>query len=748
MKLPLLLVIIVLIFVAQGQNETLAKACNGSCFLGICRYNGSEQACNRCGEFGGDVKSNCGGNVPSPSSHGVGVIEIDTILPSGAATYKFKYGYCKGYSIFNAFSSDGCSNLPSSDKVPFYMMEDSKIVSNINDCNGSNLQSFGNATGQIEAVKNKICLVNISREDIHNNGYKEKFPLNEDTDTFRRVVCAFHVNQGKKQIIGCVPKPEAFGPPPFAKGIIPQISAKVPDVDPDGVISDSKFDSPIGIVTFDESTILRLKPLQEQDKCHVIANGKQQFCANISSDLPDLIRIKKGEQFLGYYPRIAMKKRSSIAIIPCYSTYVNDRSNNMHQAIKLLRINAQVGDEIGSTSDGKKYYLGKNYLLSESKENDSNAQCKIDNDKIMLDGAGVNINPTFLGLTIDEKEDTTPFLRPSMFDEDEELQKCEALRDQDEQSYKNCLASMKNPSYKPEVGVVEDYKIKLQAIIPSFTENIINSIKLIQKNDNTYVEDDSGDIYILQAGKRDLQKDQCGSMDKKIKRAICYAPYQGPEENWKQNDGADRICMITASNWDFVSGTYAVCNQNNSSNKEAKYCKDRVGIPTPLCTRLPDCSRSLSKKTTPNIGQAVWDNVIPLNDNGERDDSNKEEFIKFGIYVEGRCDEKEYFHRYNLDEYGLNIADSKAENELQNLVKKAKEQNKPYISINDIKSTVRLGSLYNESKDKLLVCKKIMPRGRCIGGIYGDVDANPQELTSCVKKADDNDVPILCTDGN
>ncbi len=789
----LFLLIISFLFLASSANAR--SDCGHSNW--IWEWSNDQQACNRCRFAGGELRNNCAAdNVSQPGGKNTAtVVRLDAVNSSQFSEpqyiIKMRYGYCDGGSWTDPWHSDGCDGGGTANSG-WVEVEETMIVSKPDQCQ-FNLQQFSKTNQNnpiVTNLKNKVCLVKFRRENVNN--YASDFPLSS-TDDFPNVVCAFDVTAGGRSMrgdisqwtsIGCIPYPMVDGPPPFSNGFVPASYFVVPKV---GLVSqlypDTKFQEPIGVLNLvvgsdilDTMTLdIKLESGQNQI-CQQYKGSGPQYCASVDDTTPDKINIMKGNMPLGSYPRPAIEqKKGNLSFFPCYHTYV-DFKNNAYQAIFPFSINANMGDKIGKTSDGKDLYLGLNYLpsTSPSKIGDiRETKCDLcinaakqsswddniySNGYIGFDGSNVTECTLDSNLVINKitvlgnnrMEITYPFdsggckdsqipapLRVDMFDTDEQAQS---------NSCNQKSPDLLDYSYVSPTGFLENYLVGIKAVIPKLKDDgeadyytAVQAPPNPKKHCNTYLEDPDGMVFIIPAGQRDTTscKDDpskpnasfalcSGVGPNKIYDAICPGLYQGTTQD---QAFPDKICMMSSEDWDFFSGRY---DSKNFSSLNG----NNIVVPRMSCTHMPFC-KSLGPNTIPNIGQAIWDTDIKLNDqtNGkcefEYDSQNKPT--------------GNYSYRYVISDYQID-GSAKSDQDYDPLFEQELEQIKTQNSKSNYISVAMLSNkfqaFYKNAMSKgtnVFTCTKIPPQAQCIGGIFGNVTQD----TSCVNVSATS-IPIKC----
>lgn len=803
-----ILLIISFLFLASSANAR--SDCGKSNW--IWEWSNDQQACNRCRFGGGELRNNCtASGVSQPGGKNTAtIIRLDAVNSSQFSEpqyiIKMRYKYCDGGSWTDPWHNDGCDGGGTADSG-WVEVEETRIVSKPEQCQ-FNLQQFSKTNQNnpiVTNLKNKICLVKFKRENVNN--YASDFRLS-DTDEFPSVVCAFDVTGGGSKMrdnisqwtsIGCIPYPMVDGPPPFSNGFIPSSYFVVPKV---GLISqlypDTKFQEPIAVLNLvvgsdilDTMTLdIKLESGQNQ-VCQQYKGSGPQYCASIDQSTPDKIDIMKGSMPLGSYPRPAIEqKKNNLSFFPCYHTYF-DFKNNAYQAIFPFSINANIGDKIGKTSEGKDLYLGLNYLPSTSptavgdiretkcdlcinaaKQNswdgniyssgyvgfdDTNVtECNLDSNFI--------INKIRI-LANNSDELTYPFYNPNdpnIPNNPNDPNKCQPtttpaplrvdMFDIDEQQKNNSCNNGSNAldySYNSTSGYLDKYFVSIKAVIPKLKDDgeadYYTAIQTpqTQPNCNVYQQDPDGMVFIIPAGQRDRSKCKADPSQQnalftlckdvgndQIYDGICPGFYKGTTQ---EQAFPDKLCMMSSMYWDFFSGRYDSKNYSSLNNNNNV-------VPRMSCTHMPYCA-SLGKETIPNIGYAIWDVTAKLNEqtNGSCEFHYDEQNQPQGTYT----------YRYEIDSYSF--SDSVDEATKQGFQKdlddiKNNNSNALYISEEMMSQKTDLKKFYDEQLQQgknIFSCKRILPQATCIGGIYGNLDTE----TSCVDRTKSG-TPLRCTPSN
>lgn len=766
---------LVIFMIINTITAWAAKDCGGRDWLGIPK----DQACQRCSLNGFDMNNNCKANgIPAPGSN-IGIAAITfTFTPQKNPFAPPKYSYYMNYSYCNQsnwpWNIDDCNDTT---HFPRESMDVTKIASSLQDCIDTPqkyLQSFQN----IKELDQKICLVKVQRGSVKN--YARDFPLNDTTDNFQHAVCAFLINT--KESIGCVPYPLLPGPPPFTKGLVPYISFFVPKILDYSVFDrDTSFHKPLSVInkvrgskTLSNSTIKIDKLyLGQNEKCD--EENMKGFCATIVQGKPDQVLVTQNGNEIGSYARPAIEQKpAKLSFFPCYHTY-NDQYKNAYQAIYPFSMNANVGDIIGKTQNNNPIYLGQNYLpsldpktvgdilqtecdlcINAAMQNQNdwpnniysngyklNASTQIKecilNSNIfiqkmsLLDQVGGEITYLAANPCKDKPTNNPAPLRVNMFNTDEQQnQTC------------NGQPVIFNYSYESDTGNLGNYLVKIKPVIPAFdkdNEAKFFRLSLLSKNGNcsTYQEDLNGSVFITPAGKRNRDKcvkdpndnvnffSMCGQQTSDALKSVCPGTYDGPDPN---NTLPDKICMMSADNWDFISGRY-IDGITKNLNGDSKI------VPKMACTFLPAC-KNLGDTPIKNIGNAIWN----------------EDQIPYGERTNGKCQEitdsnasdnkSKYTYRYEIGSYEIIVENIQGDEDQKNAIKdalntiKQNSLNKTYISEYDIKTNINIWTAYSNNKN-IFKCKRIYPNAQCIGGIYG----NLKQDTSCVS-VQDNGTPITC----
>ncbi len=725
----LFLYLVLLLF---GYESADAMTNCGSCWFGFfnpdCDHDYTKD-CNRCKELGGEFRNSCGQFLTSSvlDSFGIGgtpygKIRLQTfnVQPFKLTTiYSLQTSSCNGVSF--PWESDGCSVSPKNSSE--VILDSNKIVGRESDC-GNNLQKVS---------KFNICLIKLEK-NVARSKYASDLPVN--SDDFMDVVCALQVDGGDFRSVGCAPYPMPSSPPPFTPGYLPSLSFMVPVIGHySGFNTDTLFQSPVAMVNsvmgsdiIDTMTFNIPISSNDPQVCQKYKSGSINFCGKIDSSRPDQISISKGSLPLGEYPRPAIEqKKNDLSIFPCYSTY-SDKNNNKYQGIFAFAIDANKGDKIGSTEDGKALYLGPNYLPSLFPDKigdikDTKCDLCINAAEGLYSGGynGMDGKPIIACKIGSHKinklamQDRSTPLRVDMFDIDEQQQ------------------STKNYSYVSESALLSDYLVHIRPVIPIITNDEAESDKaVISTNNNTcnsYTFDPKGMIFIKPAGIRNrdycLQGSApdpnhfvtlCNDSTDGMYGSICPGLYQGADQN---QTTPDKICLMSNDSWDFISGRYQDAYIKNLNG-------DLEVVPKMSCTFLPGC-KTLGIKTVPNIGNAVW-NV----------DAN------FNQTANGTCDESnKYSYRYEIDKYDFVDQQNSQQYGADLSQLKANMKDKPFIAESDL--TPNLKALYN-SNQNVFKCTKIYPEAKCIGGIYGNLTRN----TDCLQITNipNNKLPLKCNPTN
>ncbi len=740
----ILICLVLLLFVSESASARYYCSCGD----GFCSH--ENQECRRCQNISGYVNNNCSSkNITAPNSkyHSAAFIKLKSVYTDDfniSYFFTMQYSYCKATnSIFSTFSQDDCMSNTTK-KSSEITLDINKIVGRESDCY-SNLQQFSNAKPNdiILNLKNKVCLIKVDKYYAQSQ-YAKEFPISAQDD-FDNVICAFDVTGGgsaiqddinKWSVIGCAPYPMPSSPPPFTPGYLPSLSFMVPVIGHySGFNTDTLFQSPVAMVNsvmgsdiIDTMTFNIPISSNDPQVCQKYKNGSINFCGKIDSSRPDQISISKGSLPLGEYPRPAIEqKKNDLSIFPCYSTY-SDKNNNKYQGIFAFAIDANKGDKIGSTEDGKALYLGPNYLPSLFPDKigdikDTKCDLCINAAEGLYSGGynGMDGKPIIACKIGSHKinklamQDRSTPLRVDMFDIDEQQQ------------------STKNYSYVSESALLSDYLVHIRPVIPIITNDEAESDKaVISTNNNTcnsYTFDPKGMIFIKPAGIRNrdycLQGSApdpnhfvtlCNDSTDGMYGSICPGLYQGADQN---QTTPDKICLMSNDSWDFISGRYQDAYIKNLNG-------DLEVVPKMSCTFLPGC-KTLGIKTVPNIGNAVW-NV----------DAN------FNQTANGTCDESnKYSYRYEIDKYDFVDQQNSQQYGADLSQLKANMKDKPFIAESDL--TPNLKALYN-SNQNVFKCTKIYPEAKCIGGIYGNLTRN----TDCLQITNipNNKLPLKCNPTN
>lgn len=713
-----------------------------------------DKECNRCKEIGLIKDLTCKSTqTPYKGIDPMGITFSYEPPKSYFSPPKYFYGFRRGICHESppwswwAWGPTGCDWIEWREE----QMDTAKIVNSLDECKNSkrNFQQFSDPFFNI--ANEKICLV-------------------KTTWWYNTFVCAYFYGEGYNFSIGCQPYPRLPSPPPFTPGLFPASTyalEKITSVQ--GFQENNTFQKPLAVINqIKGSNIIGRTEIQLDLGNSILQKSVGQFRASIDINKPDKIVVQQGSAVFGESPRPALEQntQSDLSFFPCYHTYL-DEKNQAYQGVFVFSINKQLGDVIGNG-----LFLGPHYIPSTIKDQlgdirvtrcdlcinafEQNSswstniynniyklrtgseigRCQLNNDVVIKKVNLVNISGNRIvypkknicdGYTSVEAPIRVDALDPSFASELASCIPCSGDQCPDPNS--------KIFKYEPDSAYLEKYLVSVKPVIPAFTNDLeadfITAIQVNASRCSTYSADVNGKLYIKPAGKRD--RTYCSGSDPKgvytlcgmpngvVDNTVCRGAYSGTENN--NADLPDKICIMTNGEWDFISGRY-----------QSKYMKNLNGddkiVPKMSCTFLPSCT-SLGSDQIINVGHAIWD-----------------EKAAFGEEKTGKCkdisanlSDDDYVYRIDINSYELITGDtdpnfSNAKQELSDL--KRDLQGKSYIDSLSLDKKSYLKKFLNDNP-KSMKCTIVKPKGRCIGGIYGDLTPN----TDCVN-VKDNGKPVPC----
>lgn len=755
-------------------------------------FTGDDKACNRCKAIGLVRWVTCNPNVSGNDAAGVAFsyTPAASYFTPPKTNYFLRYGRCNGNWLSgNPWDSNGCASIDYEEQP----MDSTKIVSSLDDCKNlpNKLQTF--SPGLLQNLSNQVCLVRVASDAYWAFGYSQvvcayllngtglgcvPYPRNPGPPPFTLGLFPATVFSVDK-----ITTASSFNADTsFARPVVAVKRVRGATVlDSVNLAINLEENQTSATVNAFSAQIKSSKP----DQLEVLQNNDQIALY----PRPAIKQKPSGQSFFPCYATYNTQKAAD----------VYQQTHNLYQGIYLFSLNANQGDAIGNDVNGRTIYLGPNYLPSifsnimgdiKQTKCDLCINAAMQNtsqwpDNAYGDGYSIKANSDDVikitacqldpGITIQQVQLREPSgaifsypstdetslvaapLRVDMIDtayqDYVKAQGCKNLDNADNATKAFCQAidpNAYNYNYTSDVGSLDHYLVKVKAVIPSFDE--FNEAQFItataqpsdSKTCNSYQQDVNGKVFITPAGNRDRSYCSgseansvytlCRPIDSNSTylQSVCPGSYQGPASGTEP----DKICLMSADDWDFISGRYQSTETN--LNGDAKI------VPQMACTFLPGCS-SLGSSSINNIGNAIWNKDAMFGESGIKGAC---QVVNYNASVSDNANL--YTYRYDIKSYAVSSEFASdpdyaaVQQALLTLQSTAQTNGKSYISESDLNNNPVLASFYNQYKNQnCFTCSIISPIAQCIGGIYGNV---PPE-TACVA-VKTNGIPIQCKISN